>query len=448
MCAVSFAAYSFLASLSAMETNAAVAGYYGAEYAPMLYSLLLLSTAAGFLIYGITQSRVHDDLFLILISGILFTVSMILIYFFPVSVPVFIPALISPFMVGALGGCVYYRASCVFSGSRHPGLVIGGTYAFSVFVQFLVQNIVPHNFVRMIILIVLFCFVILLNMRITDVFISRNGDSDNTHEKSSDRSLWIIAATVFVVALMIGVYDGMAAELSAAQKMNLAGWPRLLLGLGTLAAGYLFDVGHRQYLNILILCSAIVNTVNVLLLSTAHTYVLSQVLMYSSMGFFVLYLMVSFIEAAPDSPEPAIWAGAGRISYLVAMAVTTSLTGLLNGSPAVVLDIIMMVLLLVIFLMFAMNGMLSVSGGEHESQLVLSPEDRINSFAEKYQLTLREKEVLTAVSTNEKTLAAIASEMGISERVLQRHLSSIYKKTGTQTRNGLTLALHGIKSGS
>ena len=95
-----------------------------------------------------------------------------------------------------------------------------------------------------------------------------------------------------------------------------------------------------------------------------------------------------------------------------------------------------------------MNGMLSVSGGEHESQLVLSPEDRINSFAEKYQLTLREKEVLTAVSTNEKTLAAIASEMGISERVLQRHLSSIYKKTGTQTRNGLTLALHGIKSGS
>lgn len=83
-------------------------------------------------------------------------------------------------------------------------------------------------------------------MRITDVFISRNGDSDNTHEKSSDRSLWIIAATVFVVALMIGVYDGMAAELSAAQKMNLAGWPRLLLGLGTLAAGYLFDVGHRH----------------------------------------------------------------------------------------------------------------------------------------------------------------------------------------------------------
>jgi DNA-binding CsgD family transcriptional regulator len=112
------------------------------------------------------------------------------------------------------------------------------------------------------------------------------------------------------------------------------------------------------------------------------------------------------------------------------------------------LDIIMMVLLLVIFLMFAMNGMLSVGGGERETQTVLSQEERVRSFAGKFKLTPRETEVLKAVSSNEKTLAAIASEMGISERVLQRHLSSIYKKTGTQTRNGLTLALHGIKSGS
>jgi DNA-binding CsgD family transcriptional regulator len=450
LCAVSFAAYSFLASLSAMETNAAVAGFYGAEHAPLFYSFLLLSTAAGFAVFGITQIKMvlHDNRIFAFVSGILFAISMILIYLLPTIVPIFIPALLSPFVVGALGCLVYYRAADVLHGNKHLGIIIGGAYSVSVFVQFLVQNTVPHNIARMFILIALFCCVIPLNMRIPDMFISRNGDSDNTHGKSPDRSLWIIAATVFVVALMIGVYDGMAAEFSAAQKMNLAGWPRLLLGLGTVAAGYLFDIGHRQYLNILILCAAIVNTVNVLLLSTAHTYVLSQVLMYSSMGFFVLYLMVSFIEVAPDSPRPAIWAGAGRISYLIAMAVTTSLTGLLNKAPAVVLDIIMMVLLLVIFLMFAMNGMLSVGGGERETQTVLSQEERVRSFAGKFKLTPRETEVLKAVSSNEKTLAAIASEMGISERVLQRHLSSIYKKTGTQTRNGLTLALHGIKSGS
>lgn len=95
--------------------------------------------------------------------------------------------------------------------------------------------------------------------------------------------------------------------------------------------------------------------------------------------------------------------------------------------------------------MFVMNGGLAVQKEKIESPKEISTEEKIKAFAQQYGLTPRENEVLAAVSSSERTLAAIASEMGISERVLQRHLSSIYKKTGTQTRNGLTLALHGAK---
>ena len=57
---------------------------------------------------------------------------------------------------------------------------------------------------------------------------------------------------------------------------------------------------------------------------------------------------------------------------------------------------------------------------------------------EEYGLTPREAEVLVLVTADERALKEIASEMDISLRMLQKHLTSIYKKTDTQTRAGLT----------
>ncbi|MDO4841410.1 MAG: LuxR family transcriptional regulator [Phoenicibacter congonensis] len=68
----------------------------------------------------------------------------------------------------------------------------------------------------------------------------------------------------------------------------------------------------------------------------------------------------------------------------------------------------------------------------------LTPEEKLQMFAQKYDLTERESEILGAVTASEKTLKATAAGMGISLRTVQHHLTSIYKKTNTQTRTGLT----------
>ena len=57
-----------------------------------------------------------------------------------------------------------------------------------------------------------------------------------------------------------------------------------------------------------------------------------------------------------------------------------------------------------------------------------------------HALTPREVDVLVAVTQDERPLKQIAEELGISMRMVQRHLSSIYQKTDTQTRAGLTKA--------
>lgn len=46
--------------------------------------------------------------------------------------------------------------------------------------------------------------------------------------------------------------------------------------------------------------------------------------------------------------------------------------------------------------------------------------------------------MLIAVTASEEPLKQVAESLGITLRMVQRHLTSIYKKTGTQTRAGLT----------
>lgn len=64
-------------------------------------------------------------------------------------------------------------------------------------------------------------------------------------------------------------------------------------------------------------------------------------------------------------------------------------------------------------------------------------------FISRSGLTPREEEVLRAVTADERPLKQVADDLGISLRMVQRHLTNIYSKTDTQTRAGLTRAFFG-----
>ena len=66
-------------------------------------------------------------------------------------------------------------------------------------------------------------------------------------------------------------------------------------------------------------------------------------------------------------------------------------------------------------------------------------EERMQKFAAHYKLTRRETDVLAIVVDNECTLKEVAYDLKISERMVQRYMTSIYHKTDTQSRIGLSL---------
>lgn len=68
---------------------------------------------------------------------------------------------------------------------------------------------------------------------------------------------------------------------------------------------------------------------------------------------------------------------------------------------------------------------------------------KLQSFAELHELTPREKEVLELILSKEGTAKEMAKELLISERVFQRYLTSIYDKTGTNSKVGLILHYYG-----
>ena len=52
-------------------------------------------------------------------------------------------------------------------------------------------------------------------------------------------------------------------------------------------------------------------------------------------------------------------------------------------------------------------------------------------------MTERESEVISLLLTSEESGQEMAEKLFISRRMLQRHIASIYEKTGVKTRTGL-----------
>ena len=162
---------------------------------------------------------------------------------------------------------------------------------------------------------------------------------------------------------------------------------------------------------------------------------------------------------------PQLWAGMGKvISNVVALVVTIPSAALAQANDQA-LTSLAFVLFAAVLILMTRAGMLTPDYEErissysekstdaeetpdHESakdagrespEMVppRTPEEALAAFCESYGLTKRESDVLAAVVSDE-TLKHVAAELGVGLRTVQHHLTSLYKKTGTQTRTGLT----------
>ena len=116
------------------------------------------------------------------------------------------------------------------------------------------------------------------------------------------------------------------------------------------------------------------------------------------------------------------------------MIVAPSLALIQTGGLILMIAVCIVLFVAIIVVFFASGAFRLDAALEEEARSAVD----LAAFVEEYGLTPREAEVLVLVTADERALKEIASEMDISLRMLQKHLTSIYKKTDTQTRAGLT----------
>lgn len=264
--------------------------------------------------------------------------------------------------------------------------------------------------------------------------------------KTAIRAVWLLALVV-LLACMFSTLDNMVTLANAQGSISVETWPRLFLAASGLAAGVLFDIRERRYMGFIMFAVTVLSTISILAVEAGASPVIGLIVFYLSSGFFV-----TFLQLAPRMRTPQLWAGMGRAANNLCAFTVSGVSMMLTQSGIAAVMIASLILFVLVSVAFVGAGLFRLPLTVREREAIQAglaaaaaptPEEVQAEFISRSGLTPREEEVLRAVTADERPLKQVADDLGISLRMVQRHLTNIYSKTDTQTRAGLTRAFFG-----
>ena len=269
--------------------------------------------------------------------------------------------------------------------------------------------------------------------------------------KTAIRAVWLLALVV-LLACMFSTLDNVVTLANAQGSISVETWPRLFLAASGLAAGMLFDIRERRYMGFIMFAVTVLSTISILAVEAGASPVIGLIVFYLSSGFFVTFFTTTFLQLAPRMRTPQLWAGMGRAANNLCAFTVSGVSMMLTQSGIAAVMIASLILFVLVSVAFVGAGLFRLPSTVREREAIQAglaaaaaptPEEVQAEFISRSGLTPREEEVLRAVTADERPLKQVADDLGISLRMVQRHLTNIYSKTDTQTRAGLTRAFFG-----
>ena len=441
------AAYFFIFLLSELVINDHAAVVLGSSYVVGNYSIGIIFTALGYLAFALSRRLFEGEALrrgALAASGLIYLASMSAILFFAPPSLFTVITCICTLSMGYMGGFVHYHAAVALQGSDCTGRVVGVSYFLAVTLQFVVQYFAETEHALLLCAAAGMALLFAVVLRPPRDWLFENPLPFERIPSAAPKELWVTVAIVALMSVLVGIFDGVLTSFHAAGELNLAGWPRLLLGIGELLAGVLYDFRKRAYMPLSALCSALICTLGIVFLSFAPT--LGMILFYFVGGFYVVYFTVSFLDLAPRTGNPALWAGMGRVSRSFLIGLTAAPSELLfSAADQNVVTIVNVLVFSVILVLFWLKGDLMPT---RQAKLG-NPDDKkttLNDFAARHQLTPRETEIMDIILTSDKGAKEISAEINVSERALYRYFNSLYEKTGVTSRIGLMILYYGAET--
>lgn len=269
--------------------------------------------------------------------------------------------------------------------------------------------------------------------------------------KPAIRAVWLLALVV-LLACMFSTLDNVVTLANAQGSISVETWPRLFLAASGLAAGVLFDIRERRYMGFIMFAVTVLSTISILAVEAGASPVIGLIVFYVSSGFFVTFFTTTFLQLAPRMRTPQLWAGMGRAANNLCAFTVSGVSMMLTQSGIAAVMIASLILFVLVSVAFVGAGLFRLPSTVGEREVIKAGlaaaaaptlEEMQAEFISRSGLTPREEEVLRAVTADERPLKQVADDLGISLRMVQRHLTNIYSKTDTQTRAGLTRAFFG-----
>ena len=443
-CVVLFAAYMFLHTTTLQLGSHGGAAYLAASQQETLYYLHQVCSVLGFLAFPVSRRVLRGKRSRRLLTAAamaayalgtaaLFSTRGAFVYRYVASAVIF--------CLGYMGGLVYWRMSETLRGSSRAGISMGAGYAAAYALQFPLQ--LWHGASPLLPVAMLAAFALLADLLLRMPEPAAGEADDGAEPQGGALTVSLSCACVVTTALILlnCFYDGYIERmqvLTGYTAYSAFGWPRLTLVPCFLLFGLLGDVKQGRFLPLTALCAILCTLLNPVLTGVAGAYYLNMCLFYIGVAAAISYYTLTFWRLAPRTRRPALWAGMGRVidgAAGVAM-------GLLHFSDSAVPVVIGVeaALLVAVIVALAVNGDLNLTSREAFSPVPAPaepPADPLAAMRARYALTERETEVLEKLLLTEDSLQEIADELLISRRVLQRHITALYQKTGAKSRVGL-----------
>lgn len=412
-------------------------------------------SAAGFLLYPLFH-RFCKKRLKIIISAVISLASILCIALICTGTAytmTFIMGLVLFLLLGLFGSAAFYVSMRMMKTDRYLARTVGISYALGILLQFANNNLVRSEIAEAIILSVFLLLLVWFLIKNDQIYCKQDEqvvDAPPDEERSKDSTEETAKGTivgilmVLLVVLMTFIFSTLDNAVTLAHAngtMDIGQWPRILLALSGLTAGFIFDIKNRKYMGLIMYCIMILSTICIVVLKFAGPFLVGLIVFYLSAGFFAVFFTSGFMELARHMRTPALWAGMGRaINNITAAVIANLVLTLLSSDSSIAVIVFVLFLFVAVSIVAAAYTFQKKAFMEKlitDAADAVSEKEKLRKFSEVFSFTEREAEVFGCLVNTEDSVQAIAESLYVSRRTLERYISAIYEKTGVKSRVGL-----------
>lgn len=349
--------------------------------------------------------------------------------------------------LGLLGSAIHCLFFYLAADRDYLARMVGVSYAFGIFLQFLNNNLVKQQVAEAAILSLFSLAMLALLLKAEKLCCRETADAEesplsakNENGKATRKMTaagGLLALLVILMACIFSTLDN-AVTMHHVTGISIGQWPRLLLAVSGLAAGFLYDIRDRKYMTLIMYCVLLMSVICVVVLKMGGPFLIGLIVFYLSAGFFFVFFTTSFLDFVSRTQIPALWAGMGRAMNNVSAALFTNVSVALlvsdnSGMLAIILALVLFVAISVVLFLYT-EWMPTVPT---DIPAPLDPQEAFHILSETLFLTPREVEVFDKLIHSEESIQEIADSLFLSRRTCQRYIASIYEKAGVKSRMGL-----------